>query len=165
MERVRKQRISISKGKRVFLFRSMQNIPQANAFNRSTDDTRLHSTLLHVPVARGPLSECISYRLANVLVSNSYDFRDDFYHRNHQRLSLENCSDSQFTCRSGSTIRSALTRCIDRRQQCDRLIDCEDKSDEVSCPEQTMKVDCPAGLTECPDGNSCYRKEEETCGK
>jgi hypothetical protein len=132
--------------------------------NTSAKDVRVSSTLIRIPVFRGLLSECDAYRNTKVLVSNSFDFREEMSHEDQLKLSNENCSSNQFTCRTGLAIRRPLTHCINRQQKCDRIIDCEDKSDELSCNENFQITDCTNGLEKCPDGKTCYRKDEQTCG-
>lgn len=130
-----------------------------------SNDARLYSTLIPITTSRGLLSECIAYRNAKILVSNSFDFREDMSREVQMKLSNENCSTEQFTCRKGVAIARPLTRCIDRRQQeCNGIIDCEDKSDEISCKENVQKPGCPIGYTKCPDGKVCYRQNEQKCG-
>jgi Low-density lipoprotein receptor domain class A len=121
-----------------------------------SNDTRLYSTLIPVVISRGLLSECIAYRKANILVSNTFDFREDISHK----LLNETCSNNQFTCQTGAAILRPLTRCIDQRYKCNQIIDCEDKSDELSC----SIANCSSGYTQCSDGKVCYRKDEQTCG-
>jgi hypothetical protein len=80
------------------------------------------------------------------------------------KLSNENCSDHQFTCLKGPAISRPVTRCIDRQKQCDRIIDCEDKSDELSCNGNFHTLDCPSNYVKCSDEQICYRKDGQTCG-
>jgi hypothetical protein len=122
-----------------------------------SNDTRLYSTLIPIVISRGLLSECTAFRKANVLVSNSFDFREDYSHK----LQNETCSNHEFTCQTGAAILRPLTRCIDQRQKCNQIIDCEDKSDEIGCSTS----DCPSGYTKCLDGQICYRRDAQTCGR
>jgi hypothetical protein len=85
------------------------------------------------------------------------------------KLTNENCTQEQFTCRTGFAIARPLTRCIDRLSQCNRIVDCEDKSDETSCHGNFNTRDnefyqCPTGYIKCHDQKSCYREKEQTCG-
>ncbi|CAF2403283.1 unnamed protein product [Rotaria sp. Silwood2] len=139
-----------------------KNIPQENLFNIS-NDVRLYSMLIPITISRGILSECLAYQNVKILVSNSFDFRDEISRQDQVKLSNENCSDYQFTCQTSSVISNPLTRCIDQQKQCNRIIDCEDKIDEVSCDTSLQVQDCPIGYIECLDGKSCYRKDEQTC--
>ncbi|CAF4366851.1 unnamed protein product, partial [Rotaria sp. Silwood2] len=139
-----------------------KNIPQENLFNIS-NDVRLYSMLIPITISRGILSECLAYQNVKILVSNSFDFRDEISRQDQVKLSNENCSDYQFTCQTSSVISNPLTRCIDQQKQCNRIIDCEDKIDEVSCDTSLQVQDCPIDYIECLDGKSCYRKDEQTC--
>ncbi len=132
-----------------------QNIPKENSLIIS-NDTHLYSTLIPITILRGLLKECIAYRKTNILVSNSFDFREDI----SQKLLNETCLNDQFTCRTGAAILRPLTRCISQRQKCNQIIDCEDKSDELSCSTSN----CSTGYIKCSDGKVCYRKDEQTCG-
>jgi hypothetical protein len=120
-------------------------------------------------VSRGLFSECITYRNVPILVSNSFDFRPDVTREETLKLVSENCTQEQFSCERGVAIVRPLTKCIDRRQRCNRIVDCEDKSDELGCNENNSGRDneysqCPTGYVRCPDGKACYRKNEQTCG-
>lgn len=130
--------------------------------NDSSADVRLQSILLRVTVSSGLFSECIAYRNTTIQVSASFDFRDDFYHED--RTNASSCSESQWTCRTGVVIDRPSTGCIDRRQRCDRVVDCRDQSDEDSCNQYVPMPDCPSGSTKCLDGKSCYRRDDQTCG-
>ena len=71
--------------------------------------------------------------------------------------------------KQGPAIRNRLTRCIDRRRECDRIVDCEDKSDERSCNASSSVrysefSNCPTGYVSCPDRKTCYLQNEQTCG-
>ena len=132
--------------------------------NVSSKDARIYSTLIPIPISYGLLSQCIAYRNAQVLVSNSFDFREEISREDQLKLSHENCSSNQFTCQTGVAILRPLTRCINHQQQCNRIIDCEDKSDELLCDESFQISDCPIGYIKCFDRKSCYRKDEQTCG-
>jgi hypothetical protein len=112
--------------------------------------------LIPVVISHSLFSECIAYRKANILVSNSFDFHED----NSHKLLNETCLHNQFTCQTGAAILRPLTHCIQQRQKCNNIIDCEDKSDEVSC----NAANCSTGYTKCADGKVCYRKDEQTCG-
>ena len=141
-----------------------------NSRNVSSNGERVYSTLIRVPVSRGLFSECVGYRNVKVLVANSFDFRPELTRDDSIKLASENCTTEQFTCPTGVAIVRPLTRCIDRRQQCNRIVDCEDKSDELSCNGDSNTRDneffqCPTGYVKCQDGKSCYRKAEQTCGK
>ncbi len=139
-----------------FIYLKFQNIPQKHSLI-SSNDTRLYSTLIPIVVSRGLLSECIAYRKVNVIVSKSFNFSQD----DSRKLLNETCSHNQFTCHNGVAILRPLTSCIDQQRKCNGIIDCEDKSDELSC----HLFVCPVGsYTKCPDGNVCYRKDEQTCG-
>ncbi len=129
---------------------------------------RIHSTLIRVPLARGLLTECIEYRNVKVLVED-LDYRAGLSREDNQTLANEICSNNQFTCQTGVAIGSRLTRCIDNILKCNRIVNCEDKSDETTCPENFRRGDrefsqCSTGYEECQDGKLCYRKNETTCG-
>lgn len=115
--------------------------------------------LIPITISKGLLSECIAYQNVKILVSNSFDLRED-----KVTVSHENCSDYQFTCETSRAISQPLTRCIDRSKHCNHIIDCEDKSDELSCDRNFQVSSCPLGYTECTDGKSCYQKDEQICG-
>ncbi|CAF2033568.1 unnamed protein product [Rotaria magnacalcarata] len=139
-----------------------KNIPDEHSLNM-TDDIRLYSMLIPITMSRGLLTECVAYRNIKILVSNSFDFRKEILREHELKSSYRNCSNDQFTCETSTTISQPFTRCIDQGKQCDRIIDCEDKSDELSCDSNFQVTNCPPGYAECPDGKSCYRKEEQTC--
>jgi len=141
-----------------------RNISHENYLNIS-DTERVHSTLIRVPLSRGLLTECTAYRNVKVLISDEFDFREKSLHEENIKLANENCTMDQFTCLTGVTIRNSSTRCIYRQQKCNRVIDCEDKSDEVSCTDNFNTnefYNCPTGYDKCQDGKSCYR-QNETC--
>jgi hypothetical protein len=146
-----------------FIYCKFQNIPHENSL-AVFNGTRPYSTLIPITISRGLLGECIAYRKAKILVSNWFNFRDKISPEDQLKLSTENCSDQQFTCVKGPAISRPITRCIDRKQQCDRIIHCEDKSDELSCNGNFQSRDCPTDFEKCPDGGSCYRKDGQTCG-
>lgn len=135
---------------------NFKNIPRENSLIKS-NNTRLYSTLIPIVTYRGLLSECIAYRKINILMPNSFDFREN----DSYKLINETCSNNQFTCQTGAAIARPLTRCIDQQKKCNHIIDCEDKSDELSCNTPT----CDKSYTQCPDGKVCYRKDGQTCGK
>ncbi len=132
--------------------------------NKLTDE-RIHSILVRVPLSRGLLTECVSYRNVKVLAGD-YDFRTGLSREENKTLANEICTDNQFNCETGLAIRHPLTRCIDRLEKCNRIVDCEDKSDETSCMENSNRefFQCPTGYDKCQDGKSCYRKNDQTCG-
>jgi len=148
-----------------------KNIPTSNSFNVSSSsdsDTRSYSTLVRVPISRGLFSECVTYQNAVVRVSTAYDFRPEISQTDRDRLANETCNADQFTCQTGVAIARPLTRCIDRQQECNRIVDCEDKSDETSCHGNMGTRDeeffqCSNGYIKCLDQKSCYRREEQTC--
>lgn len=123
-----------------------------------SNDTRVSSILIPLISSRGLFSECLRYRNVRVLVSNFYDFREDI----SSKIANETCSNEQFPCRTGVAILRPLTRCIDQRDHCNKIINCEDKSDEIDC---SSFIECPRGYLKCSDGKSCFRKDEQTCGK
>ncbi|CAF0731638.1 unnamed protein product [Adineta steineri] len=144
-----------------------RNIPNENSFNISSGE-RIHTTLIRVPLSRGLLTECISYRNVKVLVSDTYDFRANLSSEDNLKLANENCTNDQFMCKTGVAIARPLTRCINNRQKCNRIVDCEDKSDELVCDGNIDRNDqeffqCPTGYTKCQDRKSCYRYNEQTC--
>jgi hypothetical protein len=104
-----------------------------------------------------------------VLVSNTFDFRPELSYKDNLTLANKTCTDEQFMCQTGVAIARPLTRCIDNRQKCNRIVDCEDKSDELLCtgignvPDNEF-FQCPAGYDKCQDRRSCYRPNEQTCG-
>ncbi len=129
---------------------------------------RIHSTLVGIPRSHGLLTKCIEYQSVKVLVGD-YDFRTGLSQKQNKTLANQTCSSTQFTCQTGVAISQHLTRCIDYSERCNRVINCEDKSDETSCAESFKMRDveffvCPTGYTECPDRKSCYRHNEQTCG-
>lgn len=124
----------------------------------------MHSTLIPRIVSRGLLTECLRYYNAKVLVSSSFDFREELSHEDQLRLAAENCSSTQIKCTRGVAIRRPLTHCINRSQGCDGMIDCEDKSDELFC-KAAEHVACRPDHTRCPDGKVCFRRNEQTCGR
>ncbi len=135
--------------------------------NKSIDE-RFHSILIRLPISRGLLTECVAYRNVKVLVGD-YDFRTGLSREDNKTLANEICTTNQFTCQTGVAIGRRVTHCIDRLQKCNRIIDCEDKSDETSCTENFNSrdqefFDCPTGYVKCPDRKSCYRRYEQTCG-
>jgi hypothetical protein len=128
---------------------------------------RIHSTLVAIPRSRGLLTQCIEYQNVKVLVGD-YDFRTGLTEKQNKTLANETCSSTQNRCQTGVAISQRLTRCIDSNQRCNRVVDCEDKSDEMSCAESFKTRDaeffvCPTGYTECPDRKSCYRLNDQTC--
>lgn len=123
-----------------------------------SNDTRVSSILIPLISSRGLFSECLRYRNVRVLVSNFYDFREDI----SSKFGNETCSNDQFSCRTGVAIPRPLTRCIDQPHRCNQIINCEDKSDEIDCPSSNK---CPDGYVKCSDGKSCFRRDEQTCGK
>ncbi|CAF1159637.1 unnamed protein product [Adineta steineri] len=137
-------------------------IPEEISSNIS-NDARLYSTLIPIIRSRGLLSEHIKYLNIPILVSNSFDFREEISREDQLKLSNENCSNTQFTCQKGVAISRPLTRCIDQGQKCNRIINCEDKSDELHCDRNFQNNDCPPDHTFCPDGKVCYRKDVQTC--
>ncbi|CAF3583878.1 unnamed protein product [Rotaria socialis] len=139
-----------------------KNIPDEHSLNM-TDDIRLYSMLIPITMSRGLLTECVAYRNIKILVSKSFDFRKEILREHELKSSHRNCSNDQFTCETSTTISQPFTRCIDQGKQCNRIIDCEDKSDELSCDSNFQVTNCPPGYAECLDGKSCYRKEEQTC--
>ncbi|CAF3323264.1 unnamed protein product [Rotaria socialis] len=145
-----------------------RNIPTEDSLKQSSNDERIYSTLIRIPLSRGLLTECVAYRNVKVLISSAYDFRPELSRDQAAKLAHENCTVNQFTCETGFSIVRPLTRCIDRRQKCNRIVDCEDKSDEISCAENPNAhnnefFNCPTGYSKCQDGKSCYRKAEQTC--
>ena len=138
------------------MFVFFKNLPQVNSLIVS-NDTRISSILIPLIHSRGLLSECLQYRNVPILVSNFYDFREDL----STKLPNETCSNEQWSCRTGVAILRPLTRCIDQRSRCNQVVDCEDKSDEIDC----QPAECPRGYVKCFDGKSCFRKDEQTCGK
>jgi hypothetical protein len=104
-----------------------------------------------------------------VLVSNTFDFRPELSHEDNRTLANQNCTNDQFMCQTGVAIVRPLTRCIDNRQKCNRIVDCEDKSDELVCNGNSDQTNynffqCPTGYDKCQDRKSCYRPNEQTCG-
>ena len=130
---------------------------------------RIYSTLVRVPVSRGLLNDCIEYRNVKVVIGD-FDFRTGLTRQENQTLVNETCSANQFQCKTGVAIgRRPLTRCIDQYEKCNRIVNCEDHSDEKSCTEQSTNYDreffnCPTDYTKCQDRKSCYRPNEQTCG-
>lgn len=143
-----------------------KNLPNENSFNLSSNSDRIYSTLARIPLSRGLFSECVAYRNVKVLASNSFDFRPELTREENIKLANENCTTEQFMCQTGVAIVRPLTRCIHRRQRCNRIVDCEDKSDEISCDEQSNGREffqCATGYEKCSDGKTCYRRNEQTC--
>lgn len=129
---------------------------------------RIHTTLVGIPRSRGLLTQCIEYQNVKVLVGD-HDFRPGLTQKQNKTLANENCTNTQFTCQTGVAISQSITHCIDYSERCNRVINCQDKSDESSCAESFKIRDaeffvCPTGYTECPDRKTCYRSNEQTCG-
>ncbi|CAF1239553.1 unnamed protein product [Rotaria sp. Silwood1] len=144
------------------------NIPKEDSLKITSNDERIYSTLIRIPISRGLLTECVTYRNIKVLISNTFDFRTELSHDKTIKLTNETCTNNQFRCTTGFAIVRPLTRCIDHRQQCNHIINCEDQSDEISCSENintynNQFFNCPNGYDKCSDGKSCYRKIEQTC--
>ncbi|CAF0855242.1 unnamed protein product [Rotaria sordida] len=139
-----------------------QNIPQENSLNIS-NDVRFYSILIPIIISRGILNECLTYRNIKVLVSNSFDFRNEIFYQNQLKLSYENCSNDQFSCQTNTIISNPLKHCIDQEKQCNRIIDCENKNDELLCDINFPILNCPTDYIECLDRKTCYRKDEQTC--
>ncbi|CAF1607399.1 unnamed protein product [Adineta ricciae] len=144
-----------------------KNIPKDSSFN-SPNDERTQSILIRVPVSRGLFSECSAYRNVKVLVSDTFDFRPNFTLTEIDKLEQENCTTEQFQCVTGVAIARPVTRCIDNQRRCNRIVDCEDKSDETNCSGTNAVHDheffqCPTGYMKCQDKKSCYRPNEQTC--
>ncbi|UJR20703.1 hypothetical protein I4U23_023824 [Adineta vaga] len=137
-------------------------IPKENSLN-ATNDARVYSTLIPRIISRDLLTECTKYEKTMVLVSNSYDFREGVSREEQLKLANETCSNNQLPCRKGVAISRPLTRCFNVGQQCDGIIDCEDKSDESSCERTVQNAACRTGYTKCSDGKTCYRQQEQTC--
>jgi len=143
-----------------------RNIPKENLLNKSINE-RIHSTLISVPLSRGLLTECNEYRNIKVIIGE-FDFRTGLSREDNETLANEICSNNQFTCKTGVAIGRPLTRCIDNLLKCNRVVNCEDKSDETSCTENFNTRDreffeCPNGYNKCQDRKSCYRPNEQTC--
>lgn len=135
--------------------------------NKSNDEI-IHSTLIGVVRTHGLLARCIQYQQVKVLVGD-YDFRTTWIENENKKLENETCTDNQYPCQTGAAIGRSLTRCIDSREKCNRVINCQDKSDETSCTEYLQTRDaeffnCPTNYTKCSDRKSCYRPNEQTCG-
>ena len=135
--------------------------------NKSHDQI-IHSTLVGVVRSHGLLARCIQYQNVKVLVGD-YDFRSSSIDNENKKLANENCTENQFTCQSGAAISRPFTRCIDDREKCNRVVNCQDKSDELFCAENLQTRDaeffqCPTTYSKCPDRKTCYRPNEQTCG-
>ena len=136
----------------------------------SSNEVRTYSTLVRIPVSRGLFSECNAYRNVKVLVSTQFDFRPKLTREQSIKLDNENCTSEQYQCHTGVAVVRPLSRCIHRSQRCDRIVHCEDKSDELSCNDHLKTRDneffqCATGYSKCQDGKTCYRRDEQTCGK
>ncbi|CAF0949773.1 unnamed protein product [Didymodactylos carnosus] len=138
-----------------------QNIPKN--INIKNSNLRLYQTLLRIPQSRGLFSECISYRLVNLTINDSYNFLPE-PSKEELAIADRNCSIDQFMCATGYAISNPLTRCIQNQQQCNGIIDCVDKSDETStvCNER-LPLRCQDGYEKCPDQKMCYRVNDQTC--
>ena len=101
--------------------------------NKTSADERIYSTLIRVPLSHGLLSECIAYRNVKVLVSDKFEIEPEISRTQNIELANENCTTEKVACKTGVAIKRPLTRCIDRRDLCNHIVDCEDKSDETSC--------------------------------
>lgn len=131
-------------------------------------DEIIHSTLVGIVRSHSLLSRCVQYQNVKVLVGD-HDFRVPYMENDKKKLANENCTDNQLSCQTGAAIGRSLTRCIDYKEKCNRVINCEDKSDETFCAENLQTRDteffnCPTNYSKCSDRKSCYRQVEQTCG-
>lgn len=135
--------------------------------NKSSDEI-IHSKLVGIVRSHGLITQCTEYQSVKVVVGG-HDFRAESIQNDNKTLGKENCTDTQFSCHTGAAIGRPLTRCIDYAERCNRVVNCEDHSDEKSCAENVRTRDpdffnCPTNYTKCPDRKSCYRQGEQICG-